>query len=167
MASIKDSTVPRSKGHVMTETQSIDGVVEIARSPREVFGYVADPARLPEWQPDVVSAAFDEPAAAGVGARGHEVRHVMGSDRSIGWEVTDYSPGHRYGIRGIDGPVRACVTMDVSPGTRQAGTRLSYGISFEGRGIGRLIAAFARKGARRDLLAMLDRLKRRLEDAPA
>jgi uncharacterized protein YndB with AHSA1/START domain len=148
-----------------TRSSSIDGVVEIARSPREVFDYVADPTRLPEWQLDVVSAAFDEPAAARVGARGREVRHVMGSDRSISWEVTDYDPDQRYGIRGIDGPVRARVTMDMSPGTREAGTQLRYGIAFEGHGIGRLIATVARKGARKDLPAMLDRLKRRLEES--
>lgn len=147
-----------------TRSRSIDGVVEIARSPREVFGYIADPARLPEWQPDVVSAAFDEPVTVVVGARGREVRHVMGSDRSINWEVTDYSPDHRYGIRGVDGPVRAHVTMDVSPSAGGAGTRLRYGIAFEGHGIGRLIATFARKGARKDLPATLDSLKRRLEE---
>ena len=149
-----------------TRKHSINGIVEIARTPREVFGYIADPAHLPEWQPDVRRAGFEEPAAVGVGARGREVRHVMGSDRSINWEVTDYSPDQRYGVRGIDGPVRAHVTMDVSPSTRGAGTHLEYGIAFEGHGIGRLIATLARKGARKDLPAMLDRLKRRLEGAP-
>ena len=151
----------------MTDTRgkNIDGVVEIARSPRDVFGYIADPARLPEWQPDVVRAAFDEPAAVGVGARGREVRHVMGSDRSISWEVTAYSPDERYGVRGVDGPVRAHVTMDLSPSTGATGTRLKYGIAFEGHGIGRLIATFARNGARKNLPAMLDILKRRLEAA--
>ena len=39
----------------------------------------------------------------------------MGSDRSIRWEVTEYRPDQRYGVRGLGGPVRAHVTMDVSP----------------------------------------------------
>ena len=149
-----------------TKDKSINGTVEIARSPHEVFEYIADPARIPEWQPDVRSAAFDDQAAVGVGTRGREVRHVMGSDRSFSWEVTEYSPDERYGVRGLGGPVRARVTMGVSPSTQGAGTRLSYGISFEGHGVGRLIAPLARKSARKDLRATLDSIKRQLEEAP-
>ena len=145
---------------------SIKGTVEIARSPHAVFEYIADPARIPEWQRDVRSAAFDEPAAVGVGTRGREVRHVMGSDRSFTWEVTEYSPDHRYGVRGLGGPVRAHVTMDVSPNTHGAGTQLRYGIAFEGHGVGRLIAPLARKSARKDLSATLESLKRQLEETP-
>ena len=149
-----------------TRDKSINGTVEIARSPHEVFEYIADPGRIPEWQPDVRTAGFDTPAAVGVGTRGREVRHVMGSDRSIRWEVTEYSPDRRYAVRGLGGPVRAHVTMDVGPNTDGSGTQLSYGIAFEGHGVGRLIAPLARKGARKDLSVTLDSLKRQLEEAP-
>ncbi len=149
-----------------TADRSINGTVEIARSPHEVFEYSADPVRIPEWQPDVRTAAFDEPEAVGVGARGREVRHVMGSDRSIMWEVTEYRPDQRFGVRGVGGPVRAHVTMDVSPNSKGAGTLLSYGIAFVGHGVGRLIAPLARRGARNDLPATLDSLRRQLEDSP-
>jgi uncharacterized protein YndB with AHSA1/START domain len=146
--------------------KTITGTVEITRSPHEVFEYITDPTRIPEWQPDVRTARFDSPAAVGVGTRGREVRHVMGSDRSIRWEVTEYRPDQRYGVRGLGGPVRAHVTMDVSPNSMGAGTQLSYGIAFEGHGVGRLIAPLARKSARTDLPATLDSLKRQMEDAP-
>ena len=149
-----------------TADRSIDGTVEIARSPHAVFEYIADPVRIPEWQRDVRTAAFDELAAVGVGTRGREVRHVMGSDRSFTWEITEYSPDQRYGVRGLGGPVRAHVTMDVSPNTHGAGTQLRYGIAFEGHGVGRLIAPLARKSARKDLPATLDSLKRQLEATP-
>jgi len=145
---------------------SITGTVEITRSPHEVFEYITDPTRIPEWQPDVRTARFDNAAAVGVGTRGREVRHVMGSDRSIRWEVTEYRPDQRYGVRGLGGPVRAHVTMDVSPNSSGAGTQLSYGIAFEGHGVGRLIAPLARKSARNNLPATLEGLKRQLEEAP-
>lgn len=153
----------------MTDTRpkSIAGLVEIARTPHEVFGYIADATRLPEWQHDVVRAAFDEPEAVAVGVRGREVRRVMGSDRSITWEVSDYIPDERIAIRGVDGPVRAHVTMNVTPSTRGSGTQLRYDIAFEGHGIGKLLALFARSGTRKDLPARLDSLKQRLEKAPA
>jgi len=166
LASISGAATPRTQELAMSDTRdkSINGTVEIARSPHEVFGYIADPARIPEWQPDVRTAAFDAPGAVGVGTCGREVRHVMGSDRSFTWEVTDYEPDHSYGVRGLGGPVRARVTMELSPSGQGAGTLLTYGIEFEGHGVGRLIAPFARKGAREDLSATLDRLKGRLEE---
>ncbi len=146
--------------------KSISGTVEITRSPHEVFEYITDPTRIPEWQPDVRTACLAYPAAVGVGTRGREIRHVMGSDRSIMWEVTEYRPDQRFGVRGVGGPVRAHVTMDVSPNSKGAGTLLSYGIAFVGHGVGRLIAPLARRGARNDLPATLDSLRRQLEDSP-
>lgn len=143
--------------------RAITAQVDIARSPGEVFGYIADTTRLPEWQPDVRRAAFDQPRAVGVGSCGHEVRHVMGADRTISWEVTDYDPGHRYGVRGVDGPVRSRVTMDLTPSPNGTGTHLEYGIDFEGRGIGKLLAPLARNGASKDVPSTLQRLKVLLE----
>lgn len=147
-----------------TGVKTVTAGVNIARDPSQVFGFIADATRLPEWQPDVRQAAFDPPAAVGVGTRGQEVRHVMGADRPITWEVTDYVPHHRFGIRGIDGPVRAHVTMKLTATTEGTGTHLEYGIGFEGHGVGRLIAPLARAGARKDLMTTLERLRRRLEE---
>lgn len=146
-----------------TSMKTITVSTDIARSPQDVFGYISDAARLPDWQPDVRKAAFDEPANLGVGSRGREVRHVMGADRTIAWEITEYDPGHRYGVRGIDGPVRAHVTVELAPAEAGAGTHVEYGIGFEGHGIGKLIAVLARKSARKDLPATLELLKKRLE----
>ena len=148
-----------------TGLKMITAEVDIARNPPQVFGYIADATRLPEWQPDVREAAFDQPAAVGVGTRGQEVRHVMGADRPISWEVTHYDPHRRYGVRGIDGPVRAHVTIDLTPTTDGTGTHLEYGIDFEGHGIGKLIAPLARAGTRKDLAAILEGLRRRIEEA--
>jgi uncharacterized protein YndB with AHSA1/START domain len=148
-----------------TRVKAITAEVDIARSPHQVFGFIADAAHLPDWQPEVREAALDEPAAVAVGSRGREVRHVMGSDRPITWEVTDYDPDRRYGVRGVDGPVRAHVTMDLTPTVDGTGTHLQYGIEFEGHGIGRLLAPLARNSTRKDLDARLGRLKQRLEEA--
>ena len=146
-----------------TRGKAVTARVDIARNPSQVFDYIADATHLPEWQPDVRQAAFDQPAAVGVGARGKEIRHVMGADRAIAWEVTDYDPQRRYAVRGIDGPVRARVTMDLTPDTDGTGTHLAYRIDFEGHGIGKLIAPLARKGAEKVLTTTLERLRRRLE----
>jgi len=146
-----------------TDIKAITAGIDIARSPSHVFGYITDAKHLPEWQPDVRQAAYDLPTAVGVGARGQEVRHVMGADRPITWEVTEYDPHRRYGVRGVDGPVRTHVTMDLIPTADGAGTHLAYGIDFTGHGIGKLIAPLARSAARKELVTTLERLRLQLE----
>jgi Polyketide cyclase / dehydrase and lipid transport len=43
--------------------------IEIARPPEEVFAYITDPSRFPEWQHDVVRVDLQGNGLAGVGAR--------------------------------------------------------------------------------------------------
>jgi uncharacterized protein YndB with AHSA1/START domain len=135
---------------------------EVARTPREVFDYVTDTARLPEWQPSVEEAAAEPPAIRQVGMRGYEVRRVPGGAQKIRWEVTECEPGGRWAIEGIDGPVRAHASISLASlhGNR---TQVDYRIWFEGRGIGKLIRLMANRGARTEVPASLELLKQRLE----
>lgn len=142
----------------------IEASAEIARSPQEVFDYVSDPARLPEWQPSVEAAAAESLEAVAVGQRGHEVRRVPGGRRTFRWEVTDCEPGRNWGVRGIDGPVRAHVAMVLTPAGQGTCTHLDYRIWFEGHGVGKLIGVLARQGARREVPDNLALLKKRLEE---
>lgn len=144
---------------------SITTEVDISRSPHDVFGYLADMSHLPEWQPDVRQAEYDEPATVGVGSRGRELRHIMGSDRWVKWEVTDYDPDRHFGVRGL-GPVQAHITIDLTPTTDGTGTHLKYDIHFKGQGFGKLIAPLAQRGTRKDLPAILNRLKHQIEESP-
>jgi Polyketide cyclase / dehydrase and lipid transport len=43
--------------------------VEISRRSEDVFEYVTDPSRVPDWQESVVSARADGPVAVGCKAR--------------------------------------------------------------------------------------------------
>ena len=142
----------------------IEANTDIARTPQEAFDFVADPGRMPDWQPSVEAAAFDPPgAAAAVGVQGHEVRRVPGGARTFRWEVTECDPGRRWSIRGSDGPVRAHVTLAFAPTSSGSGTHVSYGVWFEGHGIGKVIRLLAGQGARKDVPASLALLKQRLE----
>lgn len=145
----------------------IEASTDIARTPQEVFDYVSDPARLPEWQPSVEAAAAEPPGAVAVGLQGHEVRRVPGGRRTIRWEVTDCERGRRWGVRGIDGPVRAHVAVVFTPADQGTRTHLDYGIWFEGHGFGKLIGILARVGARKDVPDSLALLKKRLEEPSA
>jgi uncharacterized protein YndB with AHSA1/START domain len=145
----------------------IDASTEIARTPQEVFDYVSDPTRLPDWQRSVDAAAAEPPAVRAVGMRGHEVRRIPGGSRTIRWEVTECEPGRRWGVRGVDGPVRAHVTVSFAPTSGGAGTHVDYRIWFEGHRIGKLLRLLAHQGARREVPSDLVLLKQRLEQATA
>jgi uncharacterized protein YndB with AHSA1/START domain len=139
----------------------VEAGVDIARTPQDVFDFVADPTLLPEWQPSVDEAGFEPPGAPAVGVHGREVRRVPGGPQTSRWEVTECEPGERWSVRGLDGPVRAHVTVSFAP--TDAGTHVDYSMWFEGHGIGKLIRLFADLGARKDVPAGLQLLKQRLE----
>jgi len=140
----------------------IECSTEVSRTPQEVFDYVTDSARLPEWQPSVEEAAAEPPAIRRVGMRGYEVRRVPGGKQKVRWEVTECEPGGRWAVEGIEGPVRAHVTISLVP-IDGIGTHVDYRIWFEGRGIGKVIRLMANRGARSEVPASLELLKQRLE----
>lgn len=144
----------------------IEGSTRIARTPQEVFDFVTDAARLPEWQPSVQEASAEPPGIREVGMRGYEVRNVPGGPQRIRWEVTECEPGRRWAVEGIDGPVRAHAAVSLEP-AGGSGTRVDYRIWFEGRGIGRLIRLMASRGARTEVPESLALLKQRLEVSAA
>lgn len=140
----------------------IEHSTDIARTPQEVFDFVADAARLPEWQPSVEEAGAEPPAVREVGMRGYEVRRVPGGKQRMRWQVTECEPGGRWAVKGIDGPVRAhaAISLAAIDGDR---THVDYRVWFEGRGIGRLIRLLATRGARTEVPASLGLLKQQLE----
>lgn len=142
---------------------NVSGEIDIGRGPAEVFSYVADPRRRPEWQDAVEKIEVETTANDGVGTRVRETRRVQNTSRTFTWEVTEYAPGRTWAFRGIEGPVRAVVSMSFAALQDGSSTRVHIDIDFEGRGIGRLFAIFARQGARKEIPQDLQHLKRHLE----
>lgn len=143
----------------------IEASTAIACTPQEVFEFVSDPVRLPDWQPSVVEAAADPPGIRAVGMRGHEVRRVPGGTHTSRWEVTECEPGERWGLQGIDGAVRAHVHVALAATPDGAATHVDYRLEFDGYGIGKLVRLLAQQGARKEVPASLELLKQRLEAA--
>jgi len=144
---------------------SITGSVRIRRTPEDVFDYIADPTRRPEWQDAVQRIDIEHRTGQGRGTRVKETRRVQGRSMTASWEVTDYEPGHRYGFRGVDGPVRPIVNMTLVPWEGRTQTQVDIEIDFETSGIGRLFGVLARRSARHDVAADGEHLKQRLESA--
>jgi uncharacterized protein YndB with AHSA1/START domain len=140
---------------------------EIGRPAAEVFAYATDPARFSEWQKGVVDGHMDGPATGtqglAVGAKCVTTRRIGGANRPSTSELTHIDPPRTWGVKGIDGPIRAMVEVQVEPVT-DSRSRLTISVDFTGQGIGKvLVPLMVRREARKEMPANMSALKRRLE----
>jgi len=77
------------------QAEPIELQVDIERSAQDVFEYIRDYAKEPEWQPDALEATSDPPGAAQVGTRVHMKRRTPFGAQSFTVEVTDLDEGAR------------------------------------------------------------------------
>jgi uncharacterized protein YndB with AHSA1/START domain len=139
---------------------------EVGRPPEEVFAYVTDPSRFAEWQANVVDGRMEGQAPHGVGERCLTIRRIGGAEREVTSEITHIDPPRTWGVRAIDGPIRAIVDVTVDPVRDNGHTRLTIELDFTGHGIGKLLVPLVvRRQARKEMPANLQRLKKRLEGA--
>lgn len=139
----------------------IISTIETARSADDVFAYVTDPSRMPEWQQGVTSGRLD---GTGVGSRCTTTRKIGGAQREVVTEITEYDPPRRWADHGIEGPIRAVVSVRIDPVDGQARSRLTIEVDFEGHGIGKLLVPLiVRPQARREMPGNMRRLQERLE----
>lgn len=139
--------------------------VEIDRSPAEVFAYVTDPARFPEWQEAVVSARQLDDGPLREGSRISLTRRVGGKrEQTMTSELTEYSPPRGYAFRIVDGPVRAIGNGRFESLGKGERTRFTFELDFEGHGVGKLLVPLVvRRQAAKELPQSHEALKRRLE----
>ena len=140
---------------------------EIERPAAAVFAYSTDPTRFSEWQKGVVDGHMDGPADGiqppAVGAKCLTTRRIGGASRLSTSELVHIDPPRTWGVRGIDGPIRAAVDVLVEPVTGSR-SRLTISVDFTGHGIGKiLVPLMVRREARKEMPANMAALKRRME----
>jgi|tagenome__1003787_1003787.scaffolds.fasta_scaffold20818564_1 hypothetical protein len=122
--------------------------LEIRRTPEEVFAFVADPAKLSQWQ-DVQSMTQLTPGPVGPGTRFREIHKALGRTRVEITEIVSFEPGRRFEIRMLEGvPVDGRWEFEPTPhGTRLTMTptwRLPAWLAFARPGLSLLtVASFA------------------------
>jgi uncharacterized protein YndB with AHSA1/START domain len=159
MASATDLRQNRSMAPIIS-------TAEIARPAEDVFAYVTDPSTFSEWQQGVVRGHMNE-FPTRVGSQCTTVRNIGGREREVQTTITEYEPPRRWADRGIDGPIRALVQVDVEPREGSSRSRVTISLDFTGHGIGKLLVPLVvRRQAAREMPENMRRLKRRLEAAP-
>jgi len=146
----------------------IDYTVEtpIDRPAGEVFAYVADPANLPSWQTNTVSATLETPGPMGVGSRLREVHRGPGGKEFPSLvEVAEYEPGRRFALRVIEGiPVHADMTFEP---TAAGGTLFAFRAHGRLTGAMRLAEPFIARMLRKQFTEHCGTLRQVLEQRPA
>jgi hypothetical protein len=135
----------------------------VDRPAAEVFAYATDPTRFHEWQQGVIDGHLDQPGPAQVGTRCLTTRRIGGADRAVTSELTHIDAPRTWGVRGIDGPIRATVDLTVEPLTGTS-ARLTITVDFEGHGIGKLLVPLlVHRQAHKEMPANIEALKRHVE----
>ena len=93
----------------------ITASIEIDRSAGEVFAYATDPSRFSEWQKGVVGGHMDSTGAPQVGDRCLTTRRIGLANRPGASELVRFDPPKQWGVRGVDGPIRAIVDVNGRP----------------------------------------------------
>jgi hypothetical protein len=90
-------------------------------------------------------------------------RRIGGANRPSTSTLTHIDPPRIWGVRGIDGPIRATVEVQVEP-LGETRSRLTISVDFTGNGIGKiLVPLIVRREARKEMPANMAALKRRVE----
>ena len=90
-------------------------------------------------------------------------RRIGGASRPSTAELVQIDPPRTWGVRGIDGPIRATVDVRVEPVTGSR-ARLTISVDFTGYGIGKiLVPLMVRREARKEMPDNMAALKRLIE----
>jgi len=137
--------------------------IEIDRPAEDVFDYVTNPSRFHEWQKGVVSGEMATAGPTAVGERCLTTRQIGLAKRPSTSQVSHVDPPRTWGVRGIDGPIRAIVDVTVKP-LDDTRSHLTISVDFTGHGIGKaLVPLVVRREAQKEMPANLAKAKLRLE----
>jgi uncharacterized protein YndB with AHSA1/START domain len=134
----------------------------IGRPPSEVFAFVTDPAQLPRWQTNTVSADPEPEGPLRVGSRLREVhRGPGGRELQSVAEVVELEPERRFSLDMLEGPLPldARLCFEPAPG----GTRFAFTVRGELSGPFRLAQPLLRRTLEREFGRHCAALKRVLE----
>ena len=136
---------------------------EVDRSADDVFAYATDPTKFSEWQAGVVAGSLETKGAPAVGDLCRTVRRIGRAERPSTSELVRLDPPRAWSVRGIDGPIRAQVDVDVEPLTAERAC-ITIAVGFVGHGIGKLLVPLVvRRQARAEMPQNIARLKARLD----
>lgn len=125
--------------------------VVVDRPIEEVFAFLADAENDPRWRSAVLD--IERISGDGTGARYRQgVKGPMGRRVPADFEITEYAPPRTIGFRGTAGPVRPEGRYELAPA--DGGTRVRFALSFQPRGLARLMTPSVARAMRSEVQAI-------------
>jgi uncharacterized protein YndB with AHSA1/START domain len=144
----------------------VELTVVVDRPVEQVFAYVTDPAKLAEWQPNVISVSKETEGPMGAGTRLREVRRgPFGRSVEALVEVAEYEENRRFDLRIVSGPLPIDGRNEFRPA--DAGTRIDFVAEGRISGPFRLAEPILARALRRQFAGYYERLKELLEPGGA
>jgi uncharacterized membrane protein len=143
----------------MPRVVNVEQSIEIGRPAGDVFAFLTEVERFPEWQSSVSEIRVDGPIAEG--ARIHDVREFMGRRAASTLEVARLDAPRLFTLRVVEGPLR----YEIDHSLRELDGRTTLTVSARAKVPG-LFGFAARplvKAAERELRADLERLRDLIE----
>ena len=141
---------------------TVEETIVVERPIEEVFAYLTDPARVPEWQSSALEAHLEGEGPMRAGSRVLEKRKFLGRQMDSTMEVLEYEPPNRFTIKASSGPVPFEVTNTLT--AAEGGTRINAVLEGEPGGFFRLGEPLVARAVVRELRHNLETLKDVLEE---
>ena len=142
----------------------VEHELTIDRPPAEVFAYLTDLTRIPEWQATAIEGRLESDRLE-AGARAVEVRKFLGRRMESSLTVTAYEPDRHFAAEVVSGPV--AFRVDHVLEASDDGTRLRFTIEGEPGGFFRFAEPVVERQVRRQVADDFRSLKMRLETGAA
>ena len=133
----------------------------INRPVNEVFDYVADPTKEPEWQEGVLEAGYSPGSSPGVGAEVFEKRKFLGREMVSKYKITQYEPNKMFAGKVTEGPMKIEVSQTFE--AVDGGTKVTVMIQGEPSGFFKVAEGMVQKQLQSQMASDFERAKKILE----
>jgi uncharacterized membrane protein len=142
----------------------ISGTTTIARKPEEVFAYLDDLSRRPEWQLDVQKTKVLTDGPTRVGTEVEEVRQMGRKAGTVRWRVTSHEPPRRSTFETYESSMlKPSGVITVAPSGD--GSTVTFEMEPNPIGIAKLMMPMIARQIRKNITTDLERLKQNLESS--
>jgi len=138
------------------------GTITVARSPADVFAYVSDYTKHPDWQADVKTTKVLTEGSTRVGTEVEELRQMGKRAVTTRWRVTSYDPPRGSTFETYEGSMlKPSGTISVTPDGE--GARVTFEMEPNPMGVAKLMMPLIGRQIRKSIAGNLAQLKGNLE----
>lgn len=143
-----------------------DFSVDVERPTDEVFTYLTDPEKLPQWQTMILEASKQTPGPVSEGTKLSQVGKFLGRRIEMDVEVTRFEPNQRATFESKSGPIPLSIDHKLQPAGN--GTRIAVQVEGEPGNFFKMAEPLVGRMAERQFKNEYNNLKELLEaDATA